>query len=172
MLAIGLRRCYINITITILDIIHRPVYYIKHDVSETGFYLPLQVWTMLSLIGGLCSCWLYKPYWCCGSETETSSICWARLNRFHLKTETESSLRIVVLWIKTRRWIMSRIVTDLTPRSWALLGSRPLVQDSSSPEDGNRSSCRNVLFLSYLEFQTMDKVHKHSDSEILSTIYV
>jgi hypothetical protein len=31
-----------NITVTILDIIHRPVFYIKHDVSDTGFCLRLQ----------------------------------------------------------------------------------------------------------------------------------
>jgi hypothetical protein len=42
MLPIGLSRWYINITITILDIIHRPVFYLKH-VSETGFCLCLQV---------------------------------------------------------------------------------------------------------------------------------
>jgi hypothetical protein len=29
--------------ITILEIIHRPVFYLKHDVSETGFCLSLQV---------------------------------------------------------------------------------------------------------------------------------
>jgi hypothetical protein len=33
------------------------------------------------------------------------------------------------------------------------------------PEDGNRSSFRNVVFSSYLKFRTMDKVHKPSDSE-------
>jgi hypothetical protein len=37
MLFIGLWRCYINIAITILDIIHRPVFYLNHDVSETAF---------------------------------------------------------------------------------------------------------------------------------------
>jgi hypothetical protein len=42
MLSIGLWRWYINITITILDIIHRPVFYLKYDVSETGFCLRLQ----------------------------------------------------------------------------------------------------------------------------------
>jgi hypothetical protein len=35
MLSIGVWRWYINITITILDIMHRPVFYLKHDVSET-----------------------------------------------------------------------------------------------------------------------------------------
>jgi hypothetical protein len=32
-----------NIIITILDIIHRPGFYLKHDVSEAGFCLRLQV---------------------------------------------------------------------------------------------------------------------------------
>jgi hypothetical protein len=33
----------LNITITILDIIQPPVFYLKHDVSETGFCLHLHV---------------------------------------------------------------------------------------------------------------------------------
>jgi hypothetical protein len=41
----------VNLTITILDIIHRPIFYLKYDISKTGFYLRLQ-------------------------ETETSSIYW------------------------------------------------------------------------------------------------
>jgi hypothetical protein len=38
---------------------------------------------------------LYKPYWCC---------CWCPLSeaRFNLNKETESSLRIVVFYIKDR----------------------------------------------------------------------
>jgi hypothetical protein len=32
-----------RVTITILDIIHRPFFYLKHDVWETGFCLRLQV---------------------------------------------------------------------------------------------------------------------------------
>jgi hypothetical protein len=43
MLSIGLWLWYINITITILDIIHRIVFYLKLDISETGFCLCLQV---------------------------------------------------------------------------------------------------------------------------------
>jgi hypothetical protein len=43
MLFVGLWRWYINITITILDIIHRPVFYLKHGVSEAGFCLRLQL---------------------------------------------------------------------------------------------------------------------------------
>jgi hypothetical protein len=35
----------------------------------------------------------------------------------------------------------------------------------SSPGNGNRSSFRNVVFSSYLEFWTMDKVQKPSGSE-------
>jgi hypothetical protein len=33
----------------------------------------------------------------------------------------------------------------------------------ASLEDGKRSSFRNVVFSTYLEFRTMDKVHKLSD---------
>jgi hypothetical protein len=43
MLSIGLWRWNNNITITIVDIIHRPAFYLKHDVSDTGFCLRLQV---------------------------------------------------------------------------------------------------------------------------------
>jgi hypothetical protein len=32
-----------SVHITILDIIHRPVLYLNHDISETGFCLRLQV---------------------------------------------------------------------------------------------------------------------------------
>jgi hypothetical protein len=32
-------RLHINIDITIMNIIHHPVFYLKHDVSETGFSL-------------------------------------------------------------------------------------------------------------------------------------
>jgi hypothetical protein len=45
MLPIGLWQWYINITITVLHIIHCPAFYLKHDVSETGFRLRLQVET-------------------------------------------------------------------------------------------------------------------------------
>jgi hypothetical protein len=34
---------YINITTTILDIVYRPIFYVKHDVSKTGFCLHPQV---------------------------------------------------------------------------------------------------------------------------------
>jgi hypothetical protein len=40
MLSIGMCRWYINITLTILDIVHRPVFYLKQNVSETGLCLP------------------------------------------------------------------------------------------------------------------------------------
>jgi hypothetical protein len=43
MLTISLWRWYINITIAILNSIHRPVFYFKHGVSETGVCLPLQL---------------------------------------------------------------------------------------------------------------------------------
>jgi hypothetical protein len=53
MLYIGLCRWYINVTITILHIIHRRGLYLKHNVSENEFCLQLQ-----------------------GPETDTSSILW------------------------------------------------------------------------------------------------
>jgi hypothetical protein len=59
MVSTDLWRWYINITITILDIIHRPVFYLKHDCSETGFCL------------------------------KSNSFCWVHLSRFHLKTKTK-----------------------------------------------------------------------------------
>jgi hypothetical protein len=43
MLSIGLWWWYINITITILHIIHRPVSYLKHNILETEFFLRRQV---------------------------------------------------------------------------------------------------------------------------------
>jgi hypothetical protein len=43
MLSIRLWRWYINVTITILDIFLRPVFYLKLDVSESGFRLRRQV---------------------------------------------------------------------------------------------------------------------------------
>jgi hypothetical protein len=39
-----------------------------------------------------------------------------------------------------------------------------------SPENRNRSSFRNFVFSSYLEFRTIDKVHKPSDSEHTRTM--
>jgi hypothetical protein len=43
----------------------------------------------------------------------TSSIDWAQLSRFHLKTETESSLRNVVLNKKQNDGVMRRITNIL-----------------------------------------------------------
>jgi hypothetical protein len=36
-------QCIAHVTITILDIINHPVFNLKHDVSETGFCLRLQM---------------------------------------------------------------------------------------------------------------------------------
>jgi hypothetical protein len=103
---------FLLITITVLDIIHHPVFYLKHNVSKAEFCLHLQVEpeanlclqtsaTMpiefkkaIGVVTGLKVFWFKKPYWwCCWClETETSSLYWANQSRFHLKTETESSL--------------------------------------------------------------------------------
>jgi hypothetical protein len=66
-----------------------PVYFSKHNISETGFCLSLQVKpTQLGPIDRT------SPYLCSGS----SSIDWAQLSRFCLKTETGSSLWNIVFW--------------------------------------------------------------------------
>jgi hypothetical protein len=67
--SIGLWRRYNNMTITILDFIHCPVFYLKLEDSETGFCLRLQV-----------------------EPTQMGSVsvnrnCWAYLSWFYLKTE-------------------------------------------------------------------------------------
>jgi hypothetical protein len=68
---------------------------------------------VLALADGLCCTWFVYPIscWCRCLEVgtiATNSIDSAQLSRFHLKTETESSLRNVVFYIKTGWWIMSR----------------------------------------------------------------
>jgi hypothetical protein len=40
----------------------------------------------------------------------------------------------------------------------------------ASPEEGHRSSLRNVMFCGYLQFQTMDKIGKPSDSECYTSL--
>jgi hypothetical protein len=79
--------------------------FFKYKVSETGFCLRLQVKpTQLGPIDRA------------GPISGDKTIDWAELNRFYLKTETESSLRNVVFLNKNRtvfytkreRWIMSR----------------------------------------------------------------
>jgi hypothetical protein len=80
---IRLWRWYINITITILDIVHRSVFYLKLKVSETGICLLLEmVLTDLFRIDGHVSIPVRKDR--------------SQLNMFHMKTERESSLRNVV----------------------------------------------------------------------------
>jgi hypothetical protein len=69
-------------TITILDIIHRRIFYVSHRVSDTGFCLRLQAEPIQ--LGRL------------SPETENISIYWAQISSFHLKPETESSLRSAV----------------------------------------------------------------------------
>jgi hypothetical protein len=61
--------------ITILGITYRPVFYLKHKVSETEFSLRFCL------------------------RRQTGSFCLAPLSRLQLKTETESSRRNVVFYI-------------------------------------------------------------------------
>jgi hypothetical protein len=104
-----------------LSSIHCPVCFSKHNFSETGFCLRLQVET--TQLGPIDRASVYTPSWCWHRcpEIGTSSIDWAQLSRFHLKTETESSLRNVVfwcLWIKTGRCIMSKNITFCSDSSF------------------------------------------------------
>jgi hypothetical protein len=62
--SLDLWQCYINTIIVILDIIHRPVIYLKHNFSE--------------LFPGGTSTGL--------RERGTSSIDWDKLSRYHLET--------------------------------------------------------------------------------------
>jgi hypothetical protein len=95
MLSTGLWRWYINITITILNIIHRTVFHLTHNVSETEFYLRLQVEpTQLDTIDRARTQYIESEL-CL--ETETTSVYCAQLGKIHLKTETESSLRNIIL---------------------------------------------------------------------------
>jgi hypothetical protein len=77
----------INITTAVLYIIRRPVLYLKHTVSK-----PILSPSFEDFILSPSSAGTYSG----GPVTETRSICWAQLSKFHLKTETESSLRNVL----------------------------------------------------------------------------
>jgi hypothetical protein len=79
----------IIIIIIILDIIFHPVFYLKHSISEIGVCLHLQV--ELTQLGPIDTAKV-----CC-SETDTTSVYWVHLSRFHLKMKTGSSLWNVVL---------------------------------------------------------------------------
>jgi hypothetical protein len=65
------------------------LFFKKHNVSESGFCLRLQL--KPTRWGPIHRASLRPKIW-------TSSIDWAQLNRFYLKTVTESSLRNVAFW--------------------------------------------------------------------------
>jgi hypothetical protein len=97
MLSIGSWQWYINKTITILDIIHL---FISFKTRCFGDYI------LSSSVGGIYSDGPNRS-----TDTETSSFYWSHLNKYCLKTETESSLRnVVLLNKKTGRWITSKTV--------------------------------------------------------------
>jgi hypothetical protein len=90
------------------------------------------------------------------------SACWA-LKRIR-QTETEGFWRRCITLRSTRfldcvQWL--RLAPSKTTNR---VGLPPL-----SPEDGNKSSFRNVVFL-YLEFRTMGTVQKPSDSEYVNVL--
>jgi hypothetical protein len=57
-------------------------------------------------------------------------------------------------------------IANLNHLNLKLLGTEQCLS-LPSPEDGNRYSFRNVVFSRYLEFRTLDEVHKLSYSHIL-----
>jgi hypothetical protein len=59
--------------------------------------------------------------------------------------------------LKTRKSAFGEVADAI-----CFLGTQQIVF-IPSPEDGNTPSFRNVLFSSYVEFQTMDEVHEPSD---------
>jgi hypothetical protein len=102
----GLWRWYINITITILDIIHRPVFSLKYNVSETGFFLRLEVEpSQMGLSDELVSVPRDRANLCLRTPATTPirfiTVDCSQLSRFHLKTH--SSPRNVVFQIKDRK---------------------------------------------------------------------
>jgi hypothetical protein len=83
----------IRLPVKILDIIYRPVFYLKLNVSLTGFCPRLLVEpTQLSSID--------RATLCLRAQMETTPTYWAELSRFHLKTETESSHWNIVFDVK------------------------------------------------------------------------
>jgi hypothetical protein len=75
-----------------MDRINRSPFYLKHEVSETGFCLQVEP-TQLGQIDRASFCLLT------GSEervTDISSIYWAQLRRFDVKSYTDSSLQNVM----------------------------------------------------------------------------
>jgi hypothetical protein len=100
MLSIGLWRLYINITIRIVNFIHRPVFCLKHNVSETGSCPRLQmVPTELGSIDGPSPClrtmvqnrdsggllWIHNEP--CNSKNDDLFLCsWATVS-FCIRTQ-------------------------------------------------------------------------------------
>jgi hypothetical protein len=63
--------------------------------------------------------------------------------------------------------VIDAFYTTLIELRWAFpkIKTNRLCVSLPFPEDGKRSSFRNVVFSSYLEFLAIDEVHKLSDSE-------
>jgi hypothetical protein len=104
--SVGLRRRYINITNTILDISHLPAFCAKHDISETAFYPrlleePTQLGPIDRAIGAVT-----------GLRRQTSSIHWTQLSRLHLKRGQNPVIGTSWFQLKTGRWVMSKIIVS------------------------------------------------------------
>jgi hypothetical protein len=82
----------------------------KFSIAFLMFCLNPRRWFVLCL-----ACIPYLMLVQVSRETGTSSVDWAQLSKFYMKTETESSFWNAVFWIKTGWWITSRNVIFVLP---------------------------------------------------------
>jgi hypothetical protein len=80
------------------------------------------------------------------------------LESLHLRTSS---------MVRNSKWLGNTVFRQLELFPSSGEGDTYCVGSLPSPEDGNSSSCWNVVFSSYLEFWTMDKVHKPSDVSVV-----
>jgi hypothetical protein len=88
----GLWRWHSNLDVTVLDIIHRPLFYLKHSIWEIGSCLRLQLQpTRMAYSLSL-------------ERRRSWSFCSNNLRSFHLKQEKESVWETSRFNEKTERW--------------------------------------------------------------------
>jgi hypothetical protein len=97
--------------------------------------------------------WLIHPSWCwyrC-PETGTSSIDWGQLSRFHLKTETESSLQNDVFWKLNRTVFLDKDRTMDNVQQHNICTNVPLSQTFRSYLDSWSLKIFMTLVRSFLQ---------------------
>jgi hypothetical protein len=91
-------------------------------------------------------------------EIRTSSIDWAQLNRFHLKTETESSLRNVVFWKINRMVFLGKDRTMGNVQKHNICTHRP-------------ASSNSICILQFVDLMMRDRLCIYRSSENVLQIY-